>query len=419
MEETDSIGASRETVLVLLGGEKNIESKVEFAPVTEPRWRARAARRAPGVTSHTVLIVAGTRPECIKLAPVIHAIAARADIETIVVNSGQHVVAVRRMFDGFGIDCDVTVPSDGFAPNLVTAVRRMTQRLHDVIIATHPAMVLVQGDTLTAYAGARAAHAAGVPLIHVEAGLRAPTVADPFPEEWFRRRIARCSDLHFAPCASAARNLRDEGIDPRTIHLVGNTGIDSLRALLATLPPPSKPPESMPHVLVTLHRRENWDGNADVVCDALLALAAAHPALRFVLPVHPNPRIATRLRRRLGPHPRFDLVAPMEYRNFVAMAATAQLLISDSGGIQEEAPHLGVPLLVPRTCTERPEGVATGFVRLVAIDRDAIVAAATAMLAAPRRAGLPFDHHAPFGAGDAAQRIVGVLAALVAEAVAA
>lgn len=419
MEETDSIGASRETVLVLLGGEKNIESKVEFAPVTEPRWRARAARRAPGVTSHTVLIVAGTRPECIKLAPVIHAIAARADIETIVVNSGQHVDAVRRMFDGFGIDCDVTVPSDGFAPNLVTAVRRMTQRLHDVIIATHPAMVLVQGDTLTAYAGARAAHAAGVPLIHVEAGLRAPTVADPFPEEWFRRRIARCSDLHFAPCASAARNLRDEGIDPRTIHLVGNTGIDSLRALLATLPPPSKPPESMPHVLVTLHRRENWDGNADVVCDALLALAAAHPALRFVLPVHPNPRIATRLRRRLGPHPRFDLVAPMEYRNFVAMAATAQLLISDSGGIQEEAPHLGVPLLVPRTCTERPEGVATGFVRLVAIDRDAIVAAATAMLAAPRRAGLPFDHHAPFGAGDAAQRIVGVLAALVAEAVAA
>ncbi|MEO6566096.1 MAG: UDP-N-acetylglucosamine 2-epimerase, partial [Casimicrobiaceae bacterium] len=146
---------------------------------------------------------------------------------------------------------------------------------------------------------------------------------------------------------------------------------------------------------------------------------AGHPALRFIVPVHPNPRIATRLRRRLGPHPRFDLVAPMEYPNFVAMAATAQLLISDSGGIQEEAPHLGVPLLVPRTCTERPEGVATGFVRLVAIERDAIVAAATAMLAAPRRAGLPFDHHAPFGAGNAAQRIVGVLAALMSEAVAA
>ncbi len=419
MEETDSIGTIHAVVHVLLG-EKNIESKVEFAPVTEPRWRARPARRAPGISSHTVLIVAGTRPECIKLAPVIHAIAQRNDIDAIVVNSGQHVDAVRRMFDGFGIECDLTVPSEACAANLVTAVRRMTQRLREVIDATHPAMVLVQGDTLTAFAGARAAHAAGVPLIHVEAGLRAPTVADPFPEEWFRRRIARCADLHFAPSASAARNLQDEGIDPRTIHHVGNTGIDSLRALLATLvPPPAAAPAPMPHVLVTLHRRENWDGNADVVCDALLAVAAGHPALRFVLPVHPNPRIATRLRRRLGPHPRFELVAPMEYRHFVAMAATAQLLISDSGGIQEEAPHLGVPLLVPRTCTERPEGVATGFVRLVTIDRDAIVAAATAMLAAPRRAGLPFDQHAPFGAGDAAERIVGVLAALVAEAVAA
>lgn len=380
----------------------------------------REARRAPGAASHTVLIVAGTRPECIKLAPVIDAIAERDDIEAIVVNSGQHADAVRCTFHGFGIACDITVPSGGGAPNLVTAVRGMTQRLRDVMTATRPAMVLVQGDTLTAFAGARAAHAANLPLIHVEAGLRAPTMADPFPEEWFRRRIARCSDLHFAPSASAARNLLGEGVDPRTIHHVGNTGIDSLRRLLAELALPSHDaPAPAPHVLVTLHRRENWDGNADVVCDALLALAACHPALRFVLPVHPNPRIATRLRRRLGPHPRFELVAPMEYRSFVAMAATAQLLISDSGGIQEEAPHLGVPLLVPRTCTERPEALATGFVRLVAIDHDAIVATATAMLAAPRRAALPFNQHAPFGAGDAAQRIVAMLAALLADAVAA
>ena len=398
----------------------NIVSKVEITPASEPRLRVRATRRTPGATSRTVLIVAGTRPECIKLAPVIQAIASRDDIEAIVVNSGQHVDAVRRMFDGFGIGCDVVVPAESCAPNLVTAVRRMTQRLRDVIATTRPAMVLVQGDTLTAFAGARAAQMAGVPLIHVEAGLRAPTVADPFPEEWFRRRIARSADLHFAPCASAWQNLLDEGVDPRTIHHVGNTGIDSLRTLLAGLQlPPSDFATAMPHILVTLHRRENWDSNADVVCNALLALAADHPALRFILPVHPNPRIATRLHRRLGSHPRFELVAPMEYESFVAMAATARLLISDSGGIQEEAPHLGVPLLVPRTCTERPEGVATGFVRLVAIDRDAIVAATTEMLAAPRRAAVPFDRHAPFGAGDAAEHIVAVLAALVAEAVAA
>jgi UDP-N-acetylglucosamine 2-epimerase (non-hydrolysing) len=306
------------------------------------------------------------------------------------------------------------------SPNLVSSTRRMEQLLDDVITRTRPAMVLVQGDTLTAFAGARAARAAGVPLIHVEAGLRAPTVTDPFPEEWFRRRIARHADLHFAPSVSACQNLLDEGVPHHAIHHVGNTGIDSLRALLAQSGAlGAAGAAATPHVLVTLHRRENWDGNADIVCNALLALAAGHPALRFVLPVHPNPRIATRLRRRLGAHPRFDLVAPMEYKAFVTMAATAALVISDSGGIQEEAPHLGVPLLVPRSCTERPEGVATGFVQLVGIEHDAIVAAAAAMLAAPRRPALPFDRHAPFGAGDAAQRIVAVLATIMAEAVAA
>lgn len=381
---------------------------------------ARVGRRPPGTSSQTILIVAGTRPECIKLAPIVHALAGHRELDAIVVNSGQHADAVRRTFDGFGVTCDLALPAHAGSPNLVSSTRRMEQLLHDVIHRARPAMVLVQGDTLTAFAGARAARAAGVPLIHVEAGLRAPTVTDPFPEEWFRRRIARHADLHFAPSASACRNLLDEGVTHHAIHHVGNTGIDSLRALLAQVGAPrAAGTAAAPHVLVTLHRRENWDGNADIVCNALLALAGLHPALRFVLPVHPNPRIATRLRRRLGEHPRFDLVAPMEYRAFVTMAATAALVISDSGGIQEEAPHLGVPLLVPRSCTERPEGVATGFVQLVRIDHDAIVAAATAMLAAPRRPALPFDRHAPFGAGDAAQRIVEVLATIMAEAVAA
>lgn len=364
--------------------------------------------------------MAGTRPECIKLAPIVHALARHPELDAIVVNSGQHADAVRRTFDGFGVICDIALPAHPCSPNLLSSTRRMEYSIAGVIDHARPAMVLVQGDTLTAFAGARAARAAAVPLIHVEAGLRAPTVADPFPEEWFRRRIARHADLHFAPSASARQNLLDEGVPPHAIHHVGNTGIDSLRALFeqeASLRGGSA--SASPHVLVTLHRRENWDGNADIVCNALLTLAARHPSLRFVLPVHPNPRIATRLRRRLGNHPRFDLVAPMEYRAFVMMAATAALVISDSGGIQEEAPHLGVPLLVPRSCTERPECVATGFVQLVEIDHGAIVAAATAMLAAPRRPGLAFDTHAPFGDGYGAQRIVAVLADIMAEAAAA
>ena len=319
---------------------------------------ARVGRRSPGASAQTILIVAGTRPECIKLAPIVHALAGHRELDAIVVNSGQHADAVRRTFGGFGVTCDVTLPAYAGSPNLVSSTRRMEHLLEGVINHARPAMVLVQGDTLTAFAGARAARAAAVPLIHVEAGLRAPTVTDPFPEEWFRRRIARHTDLHFAPSATACRNLLDEGVTQHAIHHVGNTGIYSLRALLAQEGVLGPAAAVSPHVLVTLHRRENWDNNADIVCNALLALAARHPALRFVLPVHPNPRIATRLRRRLGDHPRFDLVAPMEYRAFVTMAATAALVISDSGGIQEEAPHLGVPLLVPRNCTERPEGVA-------------------------------------------------------------
>jgi UDP-N-acetylglucosamine 2-epimerase (non-hydrolysing) len=164
-------------------------------------------------------------------------------------------------------------------------------------------------------------------------------------------------------------------------------------------------------VLVTLHRRENWGGSVDVICDALLDIAARRPALRFVFPVHPNPRVAPRIRERLENRRGFRLVQPMSYRAFIRAAADAALIVSDSGGVQEEAPHLGTPVLVPRANTERPEAVATGFVRLIAADRDVLVAAALTALAAPRRPGLPFDEAAPFGAGDAGPRIAALLEA--------
>jgi UDP-N-acetylglucosamine 2-epimerase (non-hydrolysing) len=283
-----------------------------------------------------------------------------------------------------------------------------------------PRVVVVQGDTSTAYAGARAAAAAGCPVAHVEAGLRTADAGDPFPEEWFRRRITGYADHHFVPTALARANLLAEGVDAATVYVTGNTGIDSLRRVLADLAAhPAGLPSTRSRVAVTLHRRENWDDNADVVCSALLDLAGRRPDLTFLLPVHPNPRIARRLERRLGSHPAFALVAPMGYRAFVAEAASAALLISDSGGIQEEAPHLGVPLLVPRSCTERPEALATGFVHLVEIDREAIVRQAMALLAGPRRPPVPFHAAAPFGDGRAAARIVDVIEAPVAQALAA
>lgn len=355
-----------------------------------------------------VLVIAGTRPECIKLAPLVLELRRRNVPGVLVASSGQHAEAVRRSLAEFELRPDIELPPLPAFPNLVAGVRELTRRLQRAVADSRCATAIVQGDTLTAYAGARAARAAQVRVVHVEAGLRAPTQAEPFPEEWFRRRIARHADLHFAPCASALRNLVREGVPRERIDLVGNTGIDSLRS---ALPRGARPrtPSATPCVIVTLHRRENWDSKADIACDALLAVAAARPDATFLVPVHPNPRIAKRLTKRLAGRAGFELVGPLGYRDFVLAMAGASLIISDSGGLQEEAPYVGVPLLVPRTCTERPEALATGFVRIVPVDRDAIVREALALLRMPRRAPLPFDARAPFGDGRAATRIADAL----------
>ena len=363
-----------------------------------------------------VLVFAGTRPEAIKLAPVLWALQCRRDFRVTVVNSGQHARAVRETFAEFGLRSDIELAPLPVLPNLAANFEHLRTELSAVVARVRPAIAVVQGDTLTAYAGAQASHDAGHDVAHIEAGLRTESVSDPFPEEWFRRRIARVADVHFAPTHAAAAHLRAEGIAAGTIHRTGNTGIDSLKWMLAELrrDTPLAPP-ARDRVLVTLHRRENHDRNADTVCRALVRLCAARPDLRVTFPVHPNPRVSGPIRRRLEGHPAFDLVAPMAYRDFIRAAGNATLIISDSGGIQEEAPHLGTPLLVPRCNTERPESIATGFVQLVAADETTIVASALAALGAPRVRPLPFDDAAPFGDGDAAPRIVTILEATVAE----
>jgi UDP-N-acetylglucosamine 2-epimerase (non-hydrolysing) len=317
---------------------------------------------------------------------------------------------VRATLAEFGLVPDVELGPLPVLPNLVAASTHLRVELAAVVERYAPAAVVVLGDTLTAHAGAVAATQTGHALAHVEAGLRTDSVDNPFPEEWFRRRIAAHATWHFAPSPLAASKLRDEGIAAARIHCVGNPGIDSLRRVLAQIEPQ---PRDSRRVLVTLHRRENYDANADVICRALLRLADAEPALTLLVPVHPNPRIAARIRRRLGGHGAFQLVAPMAYAPFIRAAAGAGLIISDSGGIQEEAPHLGTPLLVPRGNTERPECLATGFVRLTPIDEDAIVGHARAMLGAPSRAPVPIDGRAPFGDGHAATRIAAALGASV------
>ena len=361
-----------------------------------------------------LFVVAGTRPEAIKLAPVVRALDERRDVATLVVNSGQHLAAVRATFAEFGLRCDVELAELPALPNLAAACDHLQVELCAVLARFRPDLVLVQGDTLTTYAAARAAAGGGLRVAHIEAGLRTDSVANPFPEEWFRRQIAGLASVHFAPSPLAAKNLRDEGVAREAIHVVGNTGIDSLRELVATMGSgvtAASPPRR--GVLVTLHRRENYDANADAVCRALGGIALARPEHRIVFPVHPNPRVARRIRRRLEGHPGIDLVAPMPYRDFIRAAASAALIVSDSGGIQEEAPHLGTPLIVPRRNTERPEALLTGFVRLVSTDERTIVDTALAVLGEPRREALPFDERAPYGAGRSAPLIVATCLSLL------
>jgi UDP-N-acetylglucosamine 2-epimerase (non-hydrolysing) len=356
-----------------------------------------------------VLIIAGTRPECIKLAPLVRRLAGHDRLRLVLVNSGQHCLAVRRTFAEFDIRCDIELGELPRFEWLGASHDHLRVELRAVLDRIKPAMLIVQGDTLTAYSGARAAHDTSTVLAHVEAGLRTDTIADPFPEEWFRRRIARYASIHFSPSASATRNLLAEEVDVGSIHPVGNTGIDSLRMLLAEMRPAPRAVRARDIVLVTLHRRENHDRNAGIVCDALIALTIARPDLRVLFPVHPNPRVSATIRRRLEVHPAFDLVAPMSYRDFVFKAAAAALIISDSGGVQEEAPHLGTHLLVPRSNTERPEGIETGWVKLVRADSGAIVEAALEKLAAPAMRPVPIDERAPFGDGNAADKIMHVV----------
>ena len=376
------------------------------------------ARRLPisligtgsSATRNVILIFVGTRPECIKLAPVVHALIGHPDLSVLLVNSGQHQQAVRACLAEFGLAADIELDALPSMPHLAASHQHMHMELAAVARRYKPDLVLVQGDTLTAYSAARAAHDTGCPLAHLEAGLRTDAVLEPFPEEWFRRRIARFAQMHFAPSRSAVANLLAEGIDDRCVHHVGNTGIDSLRQALDKSGHGQRRRQRVRNtVLVTLHRRANYDRNAAIVCDALIELASARQDLRILFPVHPNPHVSATVRRRLESHPSIDLVEPMRYQQFIECAERAALIISDSGGIQEEAPHLGTPLLVPRSNTERPESIATGFVQLIPIDRTTIVRAALDALVSPRRLALPIDEHAPYGAGNAAQSVVRVL----------
>lgn len=356
----------------------------------------------------------GTRPECLKVAPVVRQAMGDPRFDVGVVSSGQHPHMVAETLAHLELSLASSLAPVPPGSILSKTVGHLRKHARQWLELERPDVVLVQGDTSTAYACALAASDCGLPIAHLEAGLRTQNPMRPFPEEPFRRRIAPLARWHFAPTHMAAQNLRDEGISPHQVHMVGNSIADLLRETLERPVPHHIPWQTLGKrlVVMTLHRRENYQQGLVNVCNAMLELLEADEDLCLVCPVHPNPLIGTRVRRLLGQHPRILLTAPLAYRPFIGLLQDASLIVTDSGGIQEEAVYLGVPVLVTRSETERPEATLNGTVQLIGNNQHILLLSCISSLQSPRPKPCPFDDHAPFGDGHASTRVLNVLKAM-------
>lgn len=370
------------------------------------------------------MVVFGTRPEAIKMAPVVSALKALDGIDTLVAVTAQHRQMLDQVLDLFGIvpdeDLDVMEPGQTLPGLFARLVLGMTE-----VFARHrPDLVLVHGDTSTTFATALAAFYAKAPVAHVEAGLRTGNMRSPWPEEMNRRLVAPLCALHFAPTDAARGNLLHEGIAGDAIHVTGNTVVDALLDVAAKLEADAALAANMQArfpfldpgrrmLLVTGHRRENFGDGFERIC-AALARIARRDDVQIVYPVHLNPNVLGPVSRILDGHPNIHLIEPQDYLPFVQLMRRSHLILTDSGGIQEEAPSLGKPVLVMRDTTERPEAVAAGTVRLVGTDSDAIVAAVESLLDDESAYASMAMAHNPYGDGHASRRIADTVAALLA-----
>jgi UDP-N-acetylglucosamine 2-epimerase (non-hydrolysing) len=360
-----------------------------------------------------IIAVLGTRPEAIKLALVIHALRQRSEeFETAVVHTGQHRTMLDSALQFFKIkpDFDLAVMRPNQTLNSLTG--RVLDTVENACHRFEPNMVLVQGDTTTAFASALAAYYCKIPVGHIEAGLRSHNLYDPFPEEANRRLASVLAEIHFAPTALARENLLAEGISAAKIVVTGNTVIDTLRALSAlphsweNTPLADIPDDNSRLVLVTSHRRESWGADQEHMCMALKDLVKKHPDIRVIYPVHMNPNVRSTVNALLQNTDRIHLTEPLDYITFVSLLRRCFLVLTDSGGIQEEAPTFGKPVLVLRKLTERPEAAQFGMAKIIGMSRDAIVNETSHLL---DDAGAYEDMSAgenPYGDGHSSERIV-------------
>lgn len=368
--------------------------------------------------SKRIFVLFGTRPEAIKLFPVIKELRAQDASGLIVCVTAQHREMLDQVLKLVNIAPDIDLDLMETNQSLDKLSARILLSVGEALDRTRPDRVVVQGDTATAMVGSLAAYYRRIPVSHVEAGLRSGNIYAPWPEEVNRKIVTSIADQHFAPTELAAETLRSENVLPERVYVTGNTVVDALlatRQLIEGDPVLARRWDDLKRrqgnrriILVTTHRRENFGGGMDRIADALLQILQREDVM-MVLPVHLNPNVRDVLQGRLAAHPRVEIIPPQEYAEFVSLLSLAHLVLTDSGGIQEEAPSLGKPVLVMRDTTERPEGVLAGTARLVGTDRDRIVAETSLLLDESQHYLEMSRAHNPFGDGRASERIVKVI----------
>lgn len=358
-----------------------------------------------------ICITLGTRPEAIKLAPVIQTFRQLPQFETTVILTGQHREMVAQVMDLFQLEADHNLDIMQPKQTLSDITCRSLQGLENLFIALRPDMVISQGDTTTAFAAALAAFYQQIPVGHVEAGLRTDNILNPFPEEANRRLVSQIATLHFAPTATSVSNLKASGV-VAGIHQTGNTVIDALLRVADQSPKCDVPGldwEKYRVILSTVHRRENWGEPLADIAQSFLEILERFPDTALLLPLHRNPTVRDPLKAALDSHPRTFLVEPLDYAQLVGAMKRSHLLLTDSGGLQEEAPGLGKPVLVLRETTERPEAISAGTAKLVGTNPQQVVSSASDLLANESAYSRMAKAVNPFGDGHAAERIASIV----------
>jgi len=365
------------------------------------------------------LFIFGTRPEAIKLAPLINLLKKNHSIDVKVCVTAQHRQMLDQVLDLFEITPDIDLNLMKPAQDLTGVTREVLSELQPIFKSEKPDWVIVQGDTTTTFAAALGAFYEKIPVAHVEAGLRTFNMHAPWPEEMNRSFTGKLAKLHFAPTEQSQNNLLNEGVSPENVFVTGNTVIDALMETTQILSQNDQKREELRKrfpflnpekklVLITGHRRENFGQGFEDICEAVRKLAERED-IQLVYPVHLNPNVQDPVNRVLANHPRIFLIEPLDYLPFVYLMQQSYLILTDSGGVQEEAPSLGKPVLVMRETTERPEGVEVGTAKLVGTDKDKIISNVNLLLDNQDLYQKFSEIHNPYGDGLASKRIMNIL----------